>query len=176
LSDEFYQWADEAAKRLASNCGVFVERDASTTTSPNVAQYPVPAGFVDAIHVSADGRALRPTSVAELDALDSTWPVTTGVVQRYSMDAAGELTITLYRIPLDGESLAFVYHRFPADITAVASVINVASPIADYFRYAMLAEARRKQSEGAMPEMAAHFDERVALYEKVICSYWGSAG
>ena len=70
-------------------------------------------------------------------------------------------------------TLAMIYHQFPPAITKAASRVLIASPIADYFQFAMLAEARRKQGEGAMPEMAAHFDQRVALYEQVMQNYWG---
>jgi hypothetical protein len=175
---EFYQWADEAAKRLAHRCGVFVERDAGTLVTVNTAQYPVPAGHIDSIHVSfitagPVSLRLRPSTVRDLNALDATWPTSTGVVARYSMDAAGVGTITLYRIPLVQGNLAVIFHKFPPQIQAGSSLVAIASPIADYFQFAMLAEARRKQSEGAMPEMADHFDQRVALYEQVMKKYWG---
>jgi hypothetical protein len=180
---EFYQWADEYAKRLAHRCGVFVERDTLTTVEPGTAVYPVPEGHIDTIHVSittsgGDGTPLRlrPSTVRDLNALDATWPTTTGIVTRYSMDAGGVGTITLYQNPSSSGNagmLAVIFHQFPAAIALGSSVVQIASPIGDYFQYGMLAEARRKQSEGAMPEMADHFDQRVAMYEQVMLKYWG---
>ena len=176
LVDEFYQWADEYAKRLARHCGVFVERDSTTVTSSGTATYNTPARFLDAIQASiydsgtGNYSRLRPSSIGELYALDATWPTTTGVVQRYSVN---EGTITLYRIPQVTGALAVIFHQFPPTISSGGSTVAVASPVGDYFVYGMLAEARRKQGEGAMPEMAAHFDQRVAMYEKILCAYFG---
>ncbi len=171
---EFYQWADEYAKRLAHKCGVFVERDVSNILVANNASYPVPLRHIDTIHASIAGARLRPSTVRDLVALDSTWPTTTGIVARYSMDAGPVGTITLYRIPTASSAiLAVIFHQFPPEINTGSTTIAIASPIADYFQFGMLAEARRKQSEGAMPEMADHFDQRVAMYEQIIQKYWG---
>ena len=170
---EFYQWADEYAKRLAHKCGVFVERDISIDLEIDTAVYDAPDGLIDAIHVSAGGLRLRVSSARELNALDSTWQATEGPVIRYSMDAGPVGTITVYAIPTATGLLAVIFHAFPAAIALGSSTVAVPAPVADYFEFGMLAEARRKQSEGAMPEMAAHFDERVKLYEQVMAKYWG---
>jgi len=177
---EFYQWADEYAQRLGRSCGVFVERDATTAVVGGTAAYALPARHIDTIHVSLTPTAgtpgrLRPSSVAELYALDGTWPAASGVVARYSGDAGVPGIITLYRRPHAAGTLAVIFHQFPPAIAAASPTVDVASPVGDYFQYGMLAEARRKQGEGAMPEMAAHFDERVRLYEKVLLAYFGGA-
>lgn len=175
LPDELYQFADEAAKRLGHRAGVFVERDTSTAVLAATPAYPTPARHIDTIHVSLGGQRLRPASVGDLASLDTTWPLTTGIVQRYSMDAGGPGTITLYRIPEAPGTLAVIFHQFPPTIASGSSALAVATPVADYFACAIVAEARRKQSESAMPEMAEHFDQRCAMYEQIFKSYFGGA-
>jgi hypothetical protein len=116
---------------------------------------------------------LLPSSVQELAALDATWPASTGPITRYSMDASGIGTITVYKIPTATGVLAIIYHQFLPQIQSGASAIPVCSPVADYFGYTMLAGARRKESDQTMTDMADHFDQRVAMYEKVFAHYFG---
>lgn len=170
---ELYQWADEAVKRLSHRCGVFVEYTQSTTSLTGVAQYPVPAGHIDTIHVTLGTLALRATTVAELEALDGTWAASAGVVNRFSMDADGTGYITLYQIPTTtGTTLTWIFHQFPAAIVS-GSTVDVPSPMGDYLAYAMVGDARRKESDRAMPEVAEHCDQMLALMEEVACAYWG---
>lgn len=175
---ELYQWADEAAKRLSHRVGVFVTRDTSISLAAGTATYSTPTGHVDSIHVSvlpASGSPLKlfPSSVEELASLDSTWPTTTGPVTRYSMDAAGIGTITVYSIPTTTGTLAVIYHEFLPQIQAGNSAVPVCSPVSDYFQYAMLAGARRKESDHTMLDMADHFEKRVEMYEQVLEHYFG---
>ncbi|HTB10938.1 MAG TPA: hypothetical protein VK752_05180 [Bryobacteraceae bacterium] len=174
---ELYQWADEAVKRLSHRCGVFVERDTSTTTVSGTSQYPTPAGHIDTIHVTLNSLPplpLRATTVAELEALDGNWATTVGGVGRFSMDADGTGFITLYQVPvLGGQSLTWIFHQFPPVEITTGSTVDVPSPMGDYLAYAMVGEARRKESDRAMPEVAEHCDQMMALMEEVACAYWG---
>jgi hypothetical protein len=170
---ELYQWADEAVKRLSHRCGVFVERDTSNVTEANTSQYPVPAGHIDTIHVTLAGLSLRASTVAELEALDASWALTVGTVSRFSMEADGVDYITLYQVPLvGGSTLAWIFHQFPAQIEQ-GSTVDVPPPMGDYLAYAMVGEARRKESDRAMPEVAEHCDQMMGLMEEVACAYWG---
>lgn len=170
---ELYQWSDEAVKRLSHRCGVFVARDTSTTTVIGTSQYPVPAGHIDTIHATLAGLSLRATTVAELEALDGTWAVTEGgPVNRFSMDADGTGFITLYQIPTSAGTLAWIFHEFPATI-AEGGIVDVPSPMGDYLAYAMIGEARRKESEAAMPEVSSHCDQMMGLMEQAATAYWG---
>src|SRR5690349_11209405 len=45
-SAELYQYADEAAKRLARECGAFIDWDDSITVTPGTAAYNLPANHV----------------------------------------------------------------------------------------------------------------------------------
>jgi hypothetical protein len=169
---ELYQWADEAVKRLSHRCGVFVVRDTSNVTASNTSQYPVPAGHIDTIHVTLLGLSLRASTVADLEALDANWAVTAGTVTRFSMEADGTDFLTLYQVPTAGNTLAWIFHQFPPAIVQ-GGIVDVPSPMGDYLAYAMLGEARRKESDRAMPEVAEHCDQMMALIEEVACAYWG---
>lgn len=179
---EVYAYFDEAAKRLATHCGAFVDRDASAELAAAVPQYANPDGWISTIHVSAGNtpQRLRPTSVAELMALDSAWQTTACIGNtlptRYSLDAGPLGTVTAYPMPLErqaGQPLAHIYHRFPEDISSTQTLVPAPTPVADYFLYFALMRARGKESPGAMPEIAAAAKARVEMYEQIFQSYYG---
>jgi hypothetical protein len=172
---ELYQFADEVAQRLARNTGLFVVRDASTTVEAGTAVYNLPARHLSTIHASLGGAALRESSVEELEALDSVWRATARAPERITRGELGLTQLRLYPKPVAGGTLALIFHRYPATITPENRWLSAPLVLADYFTFGILAEARRKESEAAMPEVAAHLDERLALMEEVIRSYWGSA-
>jgi len=172
---ELYTYFDEAAKQLARS-GVFVDEDSTVTLSAGESQYTTPAGWISSVRVSGAQGVLRPASTFELEALDSAWETAQGPPYRYSMDAGPLGTVTLYPQPTANqqhETLTHVYHRFPPDVSTAQTAVPVPEPVADYFAYFALQRARGKESEGAMPEMAAHFAERVQMYEQILASYWG---
>jgi hypothetical protein len=173
---EVYSYFDEAAKRLAQVAGVFVERDTSIALATNVAQYDAPADWISTIHVSAGNTRLRPASVAELRALDDGWKSATGTTARYSMDAGALGTVVVYPKPnsaQNGQVLSMIYHQYPEEISDSQTLAPITSPIADYFLYFALNRARGKQSDKAMPEVAAYAAQRVQLYEQILESYFG---
>lgn len=171
---ELYQWSDEAIKRLSHRCGVFVVRDTTNVTIDGTSQYPVPAGHIDTIHVTLGTLSLRATTVGELEALDENWALSAGVVNRFSMDADGIGFVTLYQIPLvNGTTVAWIFHQFPPAAITSGSTVDVPSPMGDYLAYAMVGEARRKESDRAMPEVAEHCDQMMGLFEAAAGAYWG---
>lgn len=172
---EVFSYFDEAAKRLASLTGAFVERDTSESLASAQTEYACALGWISTIHLSNNGARLRPTSVAELLALDSTWPETPGNPSRYSDDAGPLGTFVVYPQPQTaqaGQALAQIYHRFPLDLSSSQTLTPVPSPVADYFLYFALMRARGKQSESAMPEVAAHAEERCKMYESIFANYY----
>jgi hypothetical protein len=174
---EFYEWSDEAAKRLARNLGVFVERDASTTIVTSTAVYGLPARHVSTIHASIAGVALYPNNVQEVEALDSTWIETEGATNSFLNDNQGTTTIRVYPAP-DGTisgALAVIFHRYPVTISDSAYQLVVPDCLAEYFAWRLLSEAHRKESPGRKPEVGEHFAKRVELMDKIIESYWGVA-
>jgi hypothetical protein len=171
---ELYQWADEAAKELAYAAGVFLTYDVSITTAEGEGSYALPATHVFTVAAWLGSRPLRITAVRDLWALDATWPTTAGNATRCSFDAGGVGTVTLYPNPVSGgDTLGQVCQELQATLAAGSSTIALPTVLQDYFTYAMLAGARGKESEAAMPEMAAHYAERLKLYERVIEHLWG---
>lgn len=174
---ELYSYFDEAAKHLGS-MELFVEFDETVMVASGVNQYTTPAGWISTLAVASENGVLRPSSVVEIEALDTNYQTTQGNPNRYSMDAGPLGTVTLYPAPTTtnaGETLEQVYHRFPVDLATTQTLAPVSAPIADYFLYFALARARGRQSEAAMPEMASHFQERCQMWEAVFSHYWGGA-
>lgn len=171
--DELYRYFDDAAKRLARNAGVFVERNTSITTVIDTGTYNLPAKQISTIHVSFDDSALRAASVQEFEALDETW-------QDADYDTPARWaqiveTIALYPPPDAAETLAIVRHVFPAAVSPTQQMISAPVVLRDYFRYFAQAAARGKESKGAMPEVAAWLGQLSGMYEDVARSYWGTA-
>jgi hypothetical protein len=171
---ELYQWADEKVKRAAHAIGLFVETDTSTTTTAAQGTYNCPTGFIDMLALYAADARLRPSTARELMALDGTWPMTSGTPTRYSMDAGAPGTYVLYPFPVSAIAMLAVFLSYPAQIAQGSSVLAAPLPLQDWIGIAMVAEARRKESEAAMPEVAEHLDEVAALYEKAMLRYWGT--
>jgi hypothetical protein len=171
---ELYQFADEANKRLAARVGVWVDRYAWQTVTTGQPSLAAPLGHVDTIHVSWNGSPLRPTSVRELEGLDASYSTTEAAVpDRFSMDLGAPGTITVYPINTMVGTAEVIFHRFQPQIALGNSLVPIPSPLQDYFGYSMLAEARRKESDAAMPDMADHFAQRVSLFEQVLTQYFG---
>lgn len=172
---EFYNYCDEAAKRLA-DLGLFVMRDTVPITAGH-ATYEMTVDWLDSIHTSVNGSQIRSTSSAELLALDSLWPQTAcepgDLPTRVSYDAGPLGTVTLYPIPSAAGELETIGHVAPEDISQTQTTVPVPSVLSDYFLFFALQRARGKESPYAMPEVAAAAGQRVALYEQVLTAYWG---
>jgi len=174
--EELYEYADEGIQRLAKATGLFVERDASTTLVAGTALYNLPTRHLSTIHVSLLGGAnLRGVSVRDLEALDATWEAATGVVEKFAQDFRGTEQLRLYRNPSTGGTLAVVFHQYPAEIAQATPTLTGPVVLEDYLSWAMLSAARGKEGDAAMPEVAKHAEERIALFEQVFKSYWGQA-
>lgn len=176
---ELYQWADELARKLSLETGMFVNLDIVNVFT-GTAAYSTPNDLfvVSAALMYADLsiHPIRITPQAVLWALDSNWQATSGPPTRCSFDAGAVGTTTLYPKPDAGANASFLFmvaQQAPATINAGAPIISLPTVLQDMFTYAMLAGARRKESDNAMPEMAAHFQERVNLYEAVCRHLWG---
>src|SRR6185295_15842823 len=172
---ELYEWSDEAAKRLARNTGGFVDRDATTTLSDSVPVYAMPARHVSTIHVSAGSTALKESTVDELEALDNDWPSTAADNPKRFLQDGDELRVYPQPNGATAGNLGHVFHRFPVTITSDASIAKVPVALRDYFTFYALAEARGKESKGAMPEVAQYARGMVELLEQVAREFWGGA-
>lgn len=175
---EMYQLTDEAAKRLARSMGGFVERDASTALVVGTSSYAMPARHLSTLHLSLGSLALRARSANELEALDGTWVETaSATIAAWVQDQIGTETFRVYPTPASGASgnCALIFHRYPAEVTVSAAVIQAPVCVREYFTFAVLGEARGMESKAAMPEVAAWCVEMTKLLENVFRGYWGGA-
>lgn len=174
--EELYEYADEGIQRLARATGMFVERDATTAVAAGAPEYDLPSRHLSTIHVSlVAGANLRGASVRDLEALSSTWNTDSGDVERFVQDFNGTEKLRLYKNPDGVGTLAVIFHQYPAEISAAAPTLTAPTVLEDYLYWEMLRRARAKESDAAMPEVAAHAGERVQLFEEVIRGYWGEA-
>lgn len=172
--EELYEYADEGVQRLARATGMFVERDATTAVAAGTPEYDLPSRHLSTIHVSlVAGANLRGASVRDLEALSSTWHTDAGLVTRFIQDFDGTEKLRLYKDPGSDGTLAVIFHEYPAEISAGAPTLTAPTVLEDYLWWEMLRRAREKESDAAMPDVAAHAGERVNLFEEVIRGYWG---
>ena len=174
---DLYDWIDEGAKRLARTCGVFVERDTSNTIALHTASYGLPEGHLSTIHASAGTLSLYPASVQELEALDGDWVDTIGPTNTFLMDTAGMTAARLYPSP-DGTvtgALALICAEFPPVINSGNTLLEAPPVVQDYLKWHAIAEARRRQSDYAMPDVAERLQSWCEVFERVAMEYWGTA-
>lgn len=174
---ELYEWADEAAKRFATRVGSFVVRDTSHTVADDTPQYALPTRHVATLHVSLGSASLAVTNREELEALDYDWPQTEASDNPEKWFVEDETNLRVYPEPtaLSAGTLALITYQYPAEITSASATITAPKPLEDYLGWAMLAEARKKESDAAMPEVAAVFDQLTKLFENTAQTYWGVA-
>lgn len=174
---ELYQWADEAAQRLARDTGAFLAWDTSINTGAETAVYALPSYHVYTLAAWFSAVPLRITRVQDLFALDgnamSTECQPGSAPTRVSYDAGSVGTATLYPIPGTNGTLKQIMEEVPPTVAAATPTVPLCAIAQDYFLYAMLAGARGKESEGAMPEMLPHFQKRLALLEQLFEHLWG---
>lgn len=175
---ELYQRISEALDRLAGASNLFCETDDSTAVAATQSLYPLPSAHLAIIMVALDGNVLTPASVAELEALDADWAEsaaasTNADVTHWVGDALGTEYLGLYKIPAASGTLLIVLSRAPTALTAKAPSMSLPAPLADYLALGALADARGKEGDARMPEVAQHLQERMKLYDQIIQAYWG---
>lgn len=172
---ELYQWADEAAGRLAREVGCFVEFEEFPYAAGN-AVYDLPERHLSTIWVAAAQFGLTPTTAYELDCLNAQWPnVNLPFADRWLQDGEGVGKIRFYPNPtLDGDA-SIVFHRTPETIDADNTDLLAPLPVAEFLSWSTLSEARMKESDGAMPEAAKAFGEMAKLWLSIADHYWGEA-
>jgi hypothetical protein len=176
--DDWYEYADEAVKRLTYALGLFRKYDASVAIAAGTARYTLPSEHAFTVlawlaYAGAPVQMLRLSNVAQLFALDANWGVKTGAPTRLSLDAGGTGTATLYPVPVVNATLAQVEQYLPHTVAAGASDVPISPVCQDYLSYFMLATALAKESDHAKPEVAAHCAERCRLMEEIFRTYWG---
>jgi hypothetical protein len=172
-STELYQFADEAAQLLAYQSGAFVTLDTTVTAVSGTSTYALPASNVFTLAAWLNGVNLRITPVRALEALDATWPATSGPSTRASFDAASVGSAVLYPNPTVGGTLTQIAAETPPTIALSTSTVALPSVFQDAFSYAMLAGAKSKESDATDEAIAEHYAGRVALYRAIAAFLFG---
>ncbi len=177
---ELYEWIDEAVKRFARKHAAFVVYDQTVIAATNTADYNLPAAHVLTFQADLNGRYLRSRNVQEMDALDSTWPTAAADTPRaFLEDTKGLTRISLYPPPAiayNGQAVGLVMAELPAAITAAAAILAAPPVLREYFTFYALAEARAKESNASMDEIAAWYRGLVDMIDGVAEHLWSSHG
>ena len=174
---ELIQWADEALKRAAQKFCLFLARDVSQTTSAGVGFFNRASRHLATLHVAIGNRSLRASSQQELNAFDSDYLSTRGdPEERWYEDKMATTTgyQPLTTVAAAGRTIRALYTEFPAELDTAELNTTIPGPLCfgDYIQNAIRAEANSKESDAAMPEVAKHDRELMALYESVFSYYW----
>jgi hypothetical protein len=162
---ELLGMADEASDALGST-GAFADILLIPAVSGS-AGYQLPGTCIQAVQVALDGACSTLTSQREVDALAGA----TDGVQRHILDAVGIRLLTLDPAPAgDGELQVVCQEQL--ELTTGAQ-FRYPEVFGIYYRYAMLAAARGKASDGAAPDIAAAARERADLVLQACRGLWG---
>jgi hypothetical protein len=177
---ELIQWADESLKRAAKKFALFINRDASQTTSSGGGSFNKAARHVTTLHVAIGNRNLVASSREELEGRDENYLTTQGDPERRWFE--DKLTTTTGYQPLTtpaaaGRTIRALYVEFPAELDTGELNTTIPGPLCfgDYIQTAIRAEANSKESDAAMPEVAKHDRELMALYEGLFGWFWGES-
>lgn len=171
---ELLRLADEGSKRLARLSGAFVER-ASTPLAVGVAEYDKPARHLSTIRVSADETALRATTRQQLEALDADWPAAEAAAPTLHFQSGPDKfrVFPMLEAGVSG-TLSQLFHAYPAGVDS-GGMVAAPDFFGDYIGWYALSEARRKESDGAMPEAADFFASVFGIFEQAARDLWGAS-
>lgn len=98
---ELYQWLDDALDSLASHAPLFVVYDQSLAAINGQGAYTQVTSpeFISTLQADLAGSVLRARNVQQLEALDDSWPTSSGTPEAFVLDTQGLLQILLYKVP-----------------------------------------------------------------------------
>ncbi len=170
-SQDLYNFADEALKRLARTAAVFAADSSILAGAGEIAN---PAGTLVIVHAAANGATLRPATVRELEALDANWTAATGTPKRWVQDL-GLGQMRLYPAPPAPVTLQRIHHAEPAKITTGATTLTAPVALDAYVLWSMIGSARAQEGESQMADVADHSRNRMELFEAVAVAYYATS-
>lgn len=177
---ELTAFGDESIKRLGREVGVFLARG-TISLSNGTAQYSLPSRHVSTVRVTHNGIPLIPSSTDELEYLNSAYLTTTGTPTHFYQDKQGFAKISFYPVPNTAAAaltLSITYHEWPAELDSGGANVTIPGPLpiaGDYIQARVHAEAVGKESDGAIPEVAAFLNQKLEMLQVIIADYWGAA-
>jgi hypothetical protein len=172
---ELVSYANQGLSRLARERGLIVERR-TIAVSNGTSSYTLPARHLSTLAATVDGAALRPATLADLEARDAAWRTTpqgAGEPLTHYLQDSGLDLIRLYPIPAAAATLAALVRETSATLAA-GDAVPLPDCAADWLFFEVLRQARQKESDGAMPEIAEFAGEMCGLYERIFGEFAGA--
>lgn len=171
---ELIEWLDEGLKRLAAGTAFFVSR-ATASTVIGQAGYDAPPQHLATLHVSLDNVPLRAGSTIELEARDSSYLTTPGTPDHWYEDLQGLDHTSLTPVPAAVQTMASIFTCWPGtlDDAEVNHTIPAPNPLKGYLAMWLIGEAYGREGQMEAPEIAAHCEGRIALYQQLFQAYYG---
>lgn len=166
---------DEACKRLARICTMFVVRDTSITTAGGTAIYSLPSSQVSTIHISLNTSPLRPAAVIDLESRDEQFQSTPGTPDHWYEDDLMLNTVGLVPVPTAAANLPVICSQYPPDLDVAQEnvLVQAPAPVGIYLSFAVLGALYGEEGESEQPDLAKHCAARAGMLEQVFQQYFG---
>lgn len=169
-----------AALRALGKLSIFARADAALTITAATPTVTLPTRHIQTLYAATRQGAdpwepMAHVARAQLEALDAQWSsaTTAEAPELYLEELEGHATMRVYPTPDASAGLTLVYLERPADVSVGSPTFTAPSVIEDYLYYYALRDARSKNADEAMPDVAAFCSERLAMLEQAFTTYWG---
>lgn len=170
---EMYAWANDLMRRFR-DARIYVETTPYTLTSGQQA-YSLPAKATALLGVTYANTFLPRYTPREIDALRQAWRTYSASVAPEGVveGASSDNTFSVFPSPTAtlGEMLAITV-SLPADASAVAPTLPLPTWMAEVVYLGLVAGARGRDSDGAMPEVAASIERVIDAFRQTAQSLY----
>jgi hypothetical protein len=120
-----------------------------------------------------NGTALRPSNVADLEAIDDSWQATSGTPARYiEDDDQGVRRVRVYPAPASPGTLTLIYFQVQAALSASQTSSPLCRALDSYLLLRTVEAARLKECKGAMPEVSQAITTIAEQVESAALALW----
>jgi len=175
---ELYQYSEEALHDVGGRLLLFVVVDDSTALIANQGAYELAVLHIATIYAAADGVTLKPSTSNEMEMLNDNWEeAASGTPTRWIGDSLGLKLIRIYPAPGVEGILTLVYHQHPPDLPVPeigeTNDLKMPAVLGDYMAMKTLQQARQRQGDAQMLDVAATFEALGGIYEQCFEAYYG---
>ena len=173
--DELYNYAEEKLRVVSRKFLLSVKYSATTALVAGQPVYPLPADCMATIFAAQNGVALRPSTVAEMEAFDDDWEdAANATPTRWVGNALGITYIRAYPPPAAAGVLGLIYQAESPDLDATAPVVTMPTIMGDYLALRTLQQARLRQGDAQMLDASKAFGTMADVLEKAFAVFWGT--
>ena len=171
---ELYNYAEEALHDIGGRFLLLVTFDGTILLVSGQSTYELDGLHIATIYAAASGSTLRPSTVAEMEALDPGWEeAAIGTPERWVGNISGLHYIAIYPPPQYAGYLQIVMHKHPPDLTPAAPSVAMPAAVGDYLLLRTLERARQREGEMQMPDVAQALGGLADAYEQAMQAYYG---